>query len=402
MFDISIGLAFFAGIISFVSPCVLPLVPAYIGYMGGRMTTTVAAQVQAGADGAALARPSLLMRFNTLLHGLMFVLGFTLVFVLLGVVTTAFIQQFGGQNVNQITNMLGRIGGIVIIAFGLHFMGALQPILNRISAVQSESRARLIALGLLAGGIVLIAWGMTGTLALWDERLWVDFTGQTAQTVWAPMIAIILVAMLAAWMFVSGAFSHPRAFLGRVTGGLNTAFYADTRRQMTGGSAGKAGEGLLGSLFMGVVFSAGWTPCIGPVYGAILTMSATTGDVSQAIPLLTAYSLGLGIPFLLAAIMLDGAQGVVRRMNRRMRTIKLVSGAFLILIGLAVASGQLQNLSQQLGAEFTDLSIRVEECSIGWIQGEIGFGQLGDCLSGAVEFDALREANVTAHLTLTL
>jgi cytochrome c-type biogenesis protein len=401
MFDISVGLAFFAGIISFVSPCVLPLVPAYIGYLGGRMTTSIAAQVQTGADGtAAVARPSLIMRFSTLLHGLMFVLGFTLVFVLLGVLTTAFIQQFGGQNVNQITNMIGRIGGVVIIAFGLHFMGALQPLLNRISAVGSDSKARLIVLGMLLGGIALILWSMTGTLAIWEDALWVDFNGQTAQTVWAPMIAIILVAMLGAWMFVSGAFSHPRAFLGGVTGSLNTAFYADTRRQM--GASAKGSEGLLGSLFMGVIFSAGWTPCIGPVYGAILTMSATTGDVSQAIPLLTAYSLGLGIPFLLAAVMLDGAQGVVRRMNRRMRTIKLISGAFLILIGFAVASGQLQNLSQQLGTQFTDLSIRVEECSIGWVQGEITFGQLGDCLSGAAEFDALREINGTAQLTLTL
>lgn len=394
MVDVTLGLAFFAGIVSFISPCVLPLVPAYIGYMGGRMTNNVAAQMQMGAGGAAVAtRPTLSMRFNTLMHGLMFVFGFTLVFVLLGVITTAFIQQVGGQNVNLITGILGRVGGIVIILLGLHFMGVLPSLFAWMRRPRSDALNLALVIGLTLFGLVLIAWGFTGRVDLWNETLWRGRDGGVAPTVWAPILSILLMAGLITWLFIAQAFTAPRDFLNRTTSRLDALMYADTRRQMDAGSGG-----LLSSLFMGVVFSAGWTPCIGPIYGAILTMSATTGDVTQAVPLLTAYSLGLGIPFLLAALLLDGAAGFVRKLNRRMRTIKLVSGVFLVLIGLLIASGQLQTLSQQLGAQFTDFSIRVEECSVGWAQGDITFGQLGDCLGGGTSIDALRELNGTAAL----
>jgi cytochrome c-type biogenesis protein len=109
------------------------------------------------------------------------------------------------------------------------------------------------------------------------------------------------------------------------------------------------------------VFAAGWTPCIGPVYGTILTVAAQTGNVNQAVPLLTIYSLGLGVPFLLMTLLLDSAQGLLRRLQRRMHTIELVSGAFLVLIGLLVASNQLQLLSQSLSTQFADVSYNLEE-----------------------------------------
>ncbi len=378
MMDVTLGLAFFAGIVSFISPCVLPLVPAYIGYMGGRMTNNVAAQMQMNADGTAVAaKPSLAVRFNTLLHGLMFVFGFTLVFVLLGVITTAFIQQVGGQNVNLITGILGRVGGVVIIALGLHFMGALPSIFRWVRNPRSESLNLLLTVALALLGTVILVWGFSGRLDLWSADVWHTVNGDIAPTVWAPIVAILLTVGFWVWLFVANAFTAPTAFLNNTTNSLDMLMYADTRRQMDAGQGG-----LLSSLFMGVVFSAGWTPCIGPIYGAILTMSATTGDVARAVPLLTAYSLGLGIPFLLAALMLDGAAGFMRKLNRRMRAIKLVSGGFLVLIGLLIASGQLQTLSQNLGAQFTEFSIVVEECSVGWAQGDITFGQLGECLSG--------------------
>jgi cytochrome c-type biogenesis protein len=120
-------------------------------------------------------------------------------------------------------------------------------------------------------------------------------------------------------------------------------------------------NGYAGSAIMGVVFSAGWTPCIGPVYGAVLTMAANGGDVAQAGGLLTAYSLGLGIPFLLTALMLDSAQGVLHSLRRHMHKIELASGAFLVLIGLLIASGTLQQLSTRFSGEFADFSITVEE-----------------------------------------
>ena len=113
---------------------------------------------------------------------------------------------------------------------------------------------------------------------------------------------------------------------------------------------------------MGVIFSAGWTPCIGPIYGSILTMAAMGGDVATAGSLLLAYSLGLGIPFVAAAFLLDGAQGILRHLQRHLHKIELVSGAFLVLIGVLVASGRLQDLSQNFATQFADFSYNLEDC----------------------------------------
>src|SRR5690606_17888474 len=115
----------------------------------------------------------------------------------------------------------------------------------------------------------------------------------------------------------------PGAFWSRVLVRLQSALYVDTRRLGQPGNQ----AGYLGSLFMGVVFSAGWTPCIGPIYGAVLTLASTGGSLPRAGTLLTAYSLGLGIPFLLTALALNQAQGLFRRLQRNMRTIEVVSGA---------------------------------------------------------------------------
>ncbi|MEO0562141.1 MAG: cytochrome c biogenesis protein CcdA, partial [Chloroflexota bacterium] len=117
--ELSIGLAFAAGFISFISPCVLPLVPAYITYMGGRVTNTVAAQT---GKGTYQMNSSAITRVSTGLHSLFFVLGFSAVFVGIGLLSTAFIAQVGGSNISAVTQIIGRAGGIIIIVFGLHFM----------------------------------------------------------------------------------------------------------------------------------------------------------------------------------------------------------------------------------------------------------------------------------------
>ena len=132
--QLSFSLALIAGLVSFLSPCVLPLVPAYIGYMGGRVTNTVAAQTP-----AARRSPSsrcLGSRFSTMLHGLAFVAGFTFVFVALGLLGTAFVSVIGRQNINAVTDIIGRGGGLLIIFFGLHFMGILPSLFNRLLAPQ--------------------------------------------------------------------------------------------------------------------------------------------------------------------------------------------------------------------------------------------------------------------------
>ncbi len=406
--NLTMGLAFVAGFISFISPCVLPLVPAYIGYMGGRMTNSVSVQVSAG--GAAL-RPSLSMRFGTVLHGVFFVLGFTFVFVLIGLLSTAFIQQVGGRNINLVTGIIGRFGGIVIIFFGLHVMGMLQKLFALLQANKRLIGSPLlsVAAGLLGSAFVL--WGFSGTLLPSLTTTMATMAGEVTQVQWPAIIALALVAVLWLWLFISGAFTQAAAFWTQQIGSIQTLLYTDTRRQMQA----RGGQGYGSSALMGVIFSAGWTPCIGPVYGAVLTMAANTGDVGRAGTLLAAYSLGLGVPFLLTALLLDGAQGILKKLQRHMHKIELVSGAFLIVIGLLVATGTLQILSQSLAGQYADVAVNLEEQVIGSLSGQnnaaptaeptadgsTGLNSISDAAAAAAAASGLEEGSVPPNFETT-
>lgn len=351
--ELTLGLAFIAGLVSFISPCVLPLVPAYVGYMGGRLTHSVATDLHLGTS----SRPkSVGQRFETALHGLFFVAGFSLVFVTIGLLSTAFIQGVGGSNINQVTALIGRVGGLLIVFFGLHFMGVLARFFARLRRAEALLASPLFSLGVALIASVVILWGITGTVALWEASFWQSST-------WFPAGAVVLLAALWLALIVAGAFSDSAGFWTDFLTRLETALYADTRRQMDATRA----QGLGGSALMGVVFAAGWTPCIGPVYGAVLTLAASGGDVSRAGTLLAAYSLGLGVPFLFTALLLDQAQGLLRRLQRQMRTIELVSGTFLMLIGVLVASGRLQDLSARFAGDFAEFSIALEEQVVGLV-----------------------------------
>lgn len=354
--EVNIWIALIAGLVSFLSPCVLPLVPAYIGYMGGRVTNTVAAQTSAGI----LVQPTAISRFSTILHGMMFVLGFTFVFVVFGLLTTAFIRQVGGSNIALVRDIIGRVGGVVIIFFGLHFMGVLPALLRRLAS------SPLIASPLFT----VVALALAGGLMLWALIDW--------------LIAVPALALLGLWMVLSGGLSAPRPFWEQTLSRIQGALYADTRRQMVA----KGEQSYASSALMGVVFAAGWTPCIGPIYGSILTLAATSADISGAAGQMMAYSLGLGIPFLITAALLDSAQVGLRKLQRHLRTIELVSGAFLVLIGILVASGSLQRLSQTFANDFADFSYTLEECAAAWTQGQISLGEIGGCLEQRSRFAA--------------
>ncbi|GAB4508456.1 MAG: hypothetical protein OHK0046_00900 [Anaerolineae bacterium] len=377
-----------AGFVSFISPCVLPLVPAYIGYMGGRVTNTVSNQVAVSTSGGAavIQSPSLSMRFNTFVHGLAFVSGFTFIFVLLGLLGTAFVQMVGSTA--PVEGVIGRVGGILVIFFGLHFMGALQWLFNRL-------RARPALLANPASSIlfavffyVVVAWGFTETIALWD-------TG--AYPMWAGLLAILVLAGFYLYMFTGGAFTDPAAFWNNFLGSLDQMLYADTRRQIT-----NPNRGLSSSALMGIVFAAGWTPCIGPTLGLAFTQAANGGDLGHATGVMIAYSLGLGIPFLITALALDSAQGVLRNLKKQMATLKLVSGGFLVFIGVLVTTGQLQAISRQFSVQFGDFSLRVEECIIGTLEGDIYLRQTGVCLSGDQSFRDLVAENTGETLNSTI
>jgi cytochrome c-type biogenesis protein len=223
--NVSVGLAFFAGLFSFISPCVLSLVPAYVGYLSSR------ALVTSGPSGQVVAS-----RSATLLHGLAFVLGFSAVFVALGAAASAV-----GTLLFNLQDVLVRVGGLVVIVFGLHTMGVIH-------------------------------------LPLLDY---------------------------------------------------------DTRRQQ----APDPRLGYVSSALMGVFFSAGWAPCVGPVLGAVLTMALTSDGVNRGALLLSAYSLGLGIPFLLAAAGLGNVSQLLRRYGKHLRWVSFVTGLFLIVIGIMLFTG---------------------------------------------------------------
>jgi cytochrome c-type biogenesis protein len=232
--NLSIGLAFLAGLASFLSPCVFSLVPAYIGYLGGRS--------------AASAVGGKTNRWLTLSHGIAFVLGFSVVFIILGVATSA----LGGLLFNLRT-WLARIGGIVVIIFGLHMTGIFRiPFLEY------------------------------------------DLRPQTAP---------------------------------------------DRNR------------GYLASALMGVFFSAGWSPCVGPVLGAILTLAFNGGSIVQGVQLLSAYSAGLAIPFLLASTQIGLVTMVIRRYGKVMRYVEMVMGAILIVVGIMLFTGRFETIAT-LGSFF--------------------------------------------------
>ena len=353
MEDVTLWLAFIAGLLSFVSPCVLPLVPAYVGYMGGRATRNVALETSNKQKFGAEVKPS---RMAMILHGIAFVAGFTLVFIAIGLMTTAFVSAVGSY-VSTLTTIIGRVGGVIIIVFGLHFMGALRKLFAWFKTQDHLLSSPITSVGVAALASVIILWSFVFSIAAL-----------------VPLVALIL------WMFLGNAFTAPKDFWTNTLNQIELTLYTDTRKDMDG----NATDGLSGSFIMGVVFSAGWTPCIGPLLGTILTVTAQTGNVGMAVPMLGAYSLGLGIPFILTAGLLEGAQSILRRLQRYMGQIEIASGILLIVIGVMVASGQIQALSQNLSADQVNFSVRVEECGLGFFGGDLTWSETSACMSGTL------------------
>lgn len=235
---LSITTAFLAGLASFLSPCVLPLVPAYVGYLGGR---------SAFGDGANGKN-----KWETFSHGLAFVIGFSVVFISLGLAASAL-----GGFLNSATDILEKVGGLIVILFGIH---------------------------------------MTG---IWK----------------IPFLQY------------------------------------DTRKQT------KPNENLnyLSSFLMGVFFSAGWSPCVGPVLGAILTLSFSGGSVLTGGTLLAAYSAGLSIPFLVAALGVGWVTSALKKYGKALHYVEIVMGVILIIIGLLLFFGLFETITiylQRFGSLF--------------------------------------------------
>jgi cytochrome c-type biogenesis protein len=222
--DIGVLTAFAAGLISFLSPCVLPLVPGYVSYV-------------AGSSAETLAVGSIAHRLLAVGLSMCFVLGFSTVFIILGASATAL-----GQLLLSYRQELNVGGGSLIIAFGLFMLG-----LANLPWLQREIRL------------------------------------------------------------------HPA-----IAGGRPVSAYV-----------------------LGLAFAFGWTPCIGPVLGAVLTVSAASTTVGGGVSLLGIYSLGLGVPFVLAALFTDGLVTRLKAIGWLGRVLQTVAGALLVLMGLAMITGQL-------------------------------------------------------------
>ena len=227
--SVGIGIAFGAGVLSFLSPCVLPLVPSYLSFVTGMSLE----DLQEGVN-----------RRTTLVHSLLFVAGFTGIFLLLGASAS-----FLGQFLRAYETWISRVGGLVIIVLGLHLAGAF-----RLTPLMREKRVHL----------------------------------------------------------------HDKP------------------------------AGYLGTLGVGAVFGAGWTPCIGPVLGAILTFAASQEQFWSGVFLLFVYSLGLAVPFLLSSLALDVFLRVFSRFRRLLPVVQVASGILLVLLGLLLLTGTFSALTTYL------------------------------------------------------
>lgn len=227
---VTIGLAFLAGLASFLSPCVFSLVPAYISYLSGR-------SIAMNEDFARVSK------WNTFKHGIAFVLGFSIVFIFLGVAASAL-----GGALYQVRGWLAKIGGVVVIIFGLHMTG-----LVRIPFLDYEF--------------------------------------------------------------------HPK-------------------------SKNDQNRSYLSSAILGVVFSAGWSPCVGPVLGAILTLALNGGSILNGVKMLSAYSAGLAIPFLLAALGIGWVSTVLRKYGKIMHYVEIAMGIILIIVGVMLLLGTFEQIAR--------------------------------------------------------
>lgn len=315
--DISIGIAFLAGVLSFISPCVLPLIPAYIGYLTARASGQAALEAQGGAA-LSLSRAN---RLAVFLHGVAFVLGFTLIFVGFGMLISGGFSLIVGRETaavigggaRDLQTVLAQAGGVIVIFFGLHVMGATGWALRRL--------------------VYDVNWTGLGKLG-----------------------------------------AALKGFFERLLSWL----YADTRRHVDPRNP----YGFLGSTLMGMVFAAGWSPCIGPILGSILTVSLSansSGEWWAAGGMLLVYSLGLGVPFLIAAVAIDQTRGLMKRLQKRMRLIEALSGVFLILVGYLLLSGELARLAN-VGGGIADFTYNLQECTVSAFRGEIAWGEHGACM----------------------
>ena len=228
MAEITLAVAVLAGLGSFVAPCILPMIPAFLAYISG---TTLAEINQKGNN-----KKTSINRTNIVLNSVFFVLGFSVIFSILGVI----INSVLGTTVGEFVGILNQVGGTIIIGFGIFLL-----LSTKINKLNMEKK----------------------------------FFPKRSKT------------------------SYPMSFV------------------------------------FGLAFAVGWTPCVGPILGTILTLAATTPSI--AFNLLLVYSLGLGIPFILIGVFYSRANRIIRSMSKHLKYYNIVLGGFIIILGVLVFTNQL-------------------------------------------------------------
>lgn len=283
---VSIFAAFIAGLVSFLSPCVLPLVPGYMSMLSG-------IGVEQLKEGNA-------PRAEVLTSAISFVVGFSIVFIAFGASASAV-----GTFLRENRTLLTPIAGALILLFGLHLVGWLAKL---------TVRAGLIIGGLLILiGVVLNIWPQIAA----DEVSPIQFYSVAVIFLFGPA--------LTRWL---NRDVHLRNVGGKSTGGK---------------------PGIVSGFLLGFAFAFGWTPCIGPILTTVLTLAATEKTLGRAVFLLVCYSAGLAIPFLITALGIGSFLKFYQRFRRHLHTVEVLSGVLLLAIGGLVFFNRLTWLSGKLG-----------------------------------------------------
>ncbi len=294
--QVSIVYAFVAGIISFLSPCVLPLVPGYVSMLSGIGVE----QLKTGQT----ARNSLFA------SSLAFVSGFSVVFISFGASASAV-----GQFLLQHKALMGPVAGAVIVLFGLHLVGWL---------IKLPVNVGLVIGGLLVfGGAILFRRSGTEPMG----------PGGLFGSVQFFSVALIFLAgpSLTRWLNRDMRFHN----LGGQT---------DSQAK-----SGGALSGVTSGFLLGFAFAFGWTPCIGPILAAVLVLAANTETISRGVFLLAVYSAGLAVPFLLTAIGINQFLRFYQRFRKHLHTVEVFSGVLLLFVGGLIFLNRLTWLSGKLG-----------------------------------------------------
>jgi cytochrome c-type biogenesis protein len=226
--NVTVVMAFAAGVLAFFSPCIFPLIPAYISYLTGMSFNEI--------SGSLSKEKKKTLRRVTVLQSLGFIFGFSVVFVVLGTSATLL-----GQLLLEYQLAMKRAGGVMVLFFALVIMGVVKlPFLQR------------------------------------ERKL----------------------------------------------------------------SYKKRGISVAGSMLVGATFAAAWTPCVGPILGSILIYASSTASVKTGVLLLIAFSLGLGVPFFLSALIINSFLAYFKKIERYMKWIKIVSGIVLIFFGIVLLTGK--------------------------------------------------------------